>query len=112
MQAFSEHINESAFMDSDSDALKVSLALRNVIFSTAICSNIIDGESEVEWRVQLLKAIQEVVIGFRKERPLLDGKKIDMRQWMELRTVTISGWLFLLAVSRAIPLTCCQFVHF
>ena len=98
MQAFSEHINESAFMDNDSDALKVSLALRNVIFSTAICSNIIDGESEVEWRAQLLKAIQEVVIGFRKERPLLDGKKIDMQQWMELRTVTISGWLFPLAV--------------
>jgi len=40
------------------------------------------------------KALREVILGFRAERPLLkhnSASKIDLAEWMRVRIITISG---------------------
>jgi hypothetical protein len=89
--AFSKNTDESLFNNKDNDAIRVSIALRNVIHSTNICTGIVDSSKEAPWRIAFMEAVSEILVGFREERPLLDGKKIAMFDWMRLRAITISG---------------------
>jgi hypothetical protein len=91
--AFSKNTDESLFNNKDNDAVRVSVALRNVIHSTNICTGIVDSSKESPWRMAFMEAVSEILVGFREERPLLarDGKGIAIFDWMRLRTITISG---------------------
>ena len=93
--AFTKNPDESLFHDRDNDAVRVSLALRNVIHSTNIRTGIVDSPEEVGWRSAFMEAVSEVLVGFREERPLLVGKTIAMLEWMRLRAITIAGSPFL-----------------
>ncbi|KAA8912002.1 hypothetical protein FN846DRAFT_773590 [Sphaerosporella brunnea] len=88
--AFSKNPDASCFRNQKSDAIRVSLALRNVIHSTPICSGIVDSAKETRWRESFMEAICEVLQGFREERPLLEAGRIKMYEWMRLRAITIS----------------------
>lgn len=89
--AFSKNTDESMFNNKDDDAVRVSVALRNVIHSTNICTGLVDSSKESAWREAFMQAVCEVLVGFREERPLLDGNRISMFSWMRLRAITISG---------------------
>jgi hypothetical protein len=92
--AFSKNPEGGKFNNKNDEAVKVSLALRNVIHSTNICSGIVDSTLEAPWRLAFMDAVCEVLTGFREERPLLSDRKIPMYEWMKLRAITISGKSF------------------
>lgn len=91
MQVFANGaVEKGHYYNADSDAIKVSRALRSVIDTTDIYdndSNIVENS----WRVTFRDAVREVVMGFQAERPLLGNKKIALSDWMRVRMVTISG---------------------
>jgi hypothetical protein len=89
--AFAKDVDETRFNNKDADAVRVSLALRNVIHSTTIITGLVDSPKEAPWRESFLEAVCEVLTGFREERPLLEAKKIAMYDWMRLRAITISS---------------------
>ena len=93
--AFTKNPDESLFHDRDNDAVRVSLALRNVIHSTNIRTGIVDSPEEVGWRTAFMETILELLVGFRGERPLLAGQTVGMLEWMRLRAITIGGSPFL-----------------
>ncbi|KAI5820136.1 hypothetical protein BZA77DRAFT_240289 [Pyronema omphalodes] len=94
--AFARDVDESLFHDKEHDAVRVSLALRNVIHSTNICGAIVDSRKEIEWRQSFMDAVCEVLVAFREERPLLSSDTISMADWMRLRAITISVRPFLI----------------
>ncbi|KAI5853773.1 hypothetical protein BZA05DRAFT_335943 [Tricharina praecox] len=94
--AFSKDVDESLFNDKDNQAVRVSLALRNVIHSTSICTGVVDSVKEAPWRQAFMDAVCEVLTGFREERPLLETNRIAMYEWMRVRAITISVRPFLI----------------
>lgn len=90
----------SKYNNIDNDVVRVSLALRQVIDFTTIVSTNNDPVKENHWRRTFMKAVCEIITGFRQERPLLETPSIPMAAWMHLRIVTISIRPFLI-LSRA-----------
>jgi len=103
--AFSKNVDESLFHDKDNQAVRVSLALRNVIHSTNICTGVVDSFKEAPWRQSFMEAVCEVLMGFKEERPCLEAKKIAMYDWMRVRAITISGCASSMLSSRPNTLT-------
>jgi hypothetical protein len=89
--AFAKDVDDTRFNNKDADAVRVSLALRNVIHSTSIITGLVDSPKEAPWRESFLQAVCEVLTGFKEERPLLEAEKISMYDWMRLRAITISS---------------------
>ena len=92
MYAFGDDPDSAAYHKPASDVTLVSLALRKAIDRTSFREDAAkDPESTEEaWRREFRYAIQEVLAGFKAERPLLT-RKISISEWMRVRMITISG---------------------
>lgn len=67
----------------------VTCLFREVIYGTTIYGF---GPGQQLWRSEFIKCLQEIVLAFELERPLMKaGRDVELEAWMKLRIVTISG---------------------
>ncbi|RPA93080.1 hypothetical protein L873DRAFT_1707236 [Choiromyces venosus 120613-1] len=102
--------------DITSDIVKVSKALRTVINETTLYETPANGSSASPhsnttddnlWRPIFRKAVHEVIMGFRAERPLIGSNgssKIDLTDWMRVRIITISVRPFMILARASLGL--------
>ncbi|KAI5840521.1 hypothetical protein DFP73DRAFT_633880 [Morchella snyderi] len=91
-----------SYFNKDSDAVKVSHALRTVIDATSIYYQ--SGVVSAPWKVAFNNAVKEVIAGFRAERPLLSADRIELSDWMPVRMVTISVRPFMILAKASLNL--------
>lgn len=67
----------------------VTCLFREMIYGTTIYGF---GPGQKLWRSEFINCLQEIVLAFELERPLMKaGRSVELEAWMKLRIVTISG---------------------
>ena len=67
----------------------VTCLFREMIYGTKIYGF---GPGQKLWRSEFINCLQEIILAFELERPLMKaGRGVELEAWMKLRVVTISG---------------------